>query len=185
MDIVGALSLFARFLVGTVFLLAGLWKVPRQQELEGAVASYRIIPIRYSHSIARWLPWVEICAATLLLCGVVPTAAAIFLAACLVSFCVVIVIDLARGNTFDCGCGVSVGPSTISWQLVVTDLGLAAAAALAAFAHPTSLTVLDVPFGARGTASAGEGLSMVVTATVAVLLTAMLRDGLALRKVLQ
>jgi hypothetical protein len=67
MGIFPYLSLFSRFLIGTVFLLAGLAKLPRRREFERIVVAYEIIPVNEAQRVARWLPWAEIGAGGLLM----------------------------------------------------------------------------------------------------------------------
>src|SRR6202044_7309 len=123
--------LAARWLVAGIFLRSGLVKAVGITEFRSAVANYRLLPPALVKPVAVTLPFAELGAAVLLAVGVLTVAVAAGLALLLIAFAVAIAINLARGRVFDCGCaGSAAAPRLISWRHVVTDLALAAVAAV-------------------------------------------------------
>lgn len=136
-DPVGVLLLAARWLVAGMFLRSGLAKAVGIAEFRSAVANYRLLPPELVTAVAVLLPFAEIGAAALLAAGVFTMVVGAALAVLLIGFALAIAINLARGRVFDCGCaGSEAVPRIISWWHVVTDLVLAAVAAVIAVASP-------------------------------------------------
>jgi uncharacterized membrane protein YphA (DoxX/SURF4 family) len=180
---VGFAAVAFRFLLGTVFALAGLAKLPRRAQFEDAVRGYRLVPDRFAPPIARWLPIVELAAGTLLLLGLGTAPVAGLLGVFLVVFTGAVAINLARGRAIDCGC-YGAGPArTIGWPTLVRNLGLLAMAAVVATEAPAAFA-LDavVGLGSRHGVSSANAVGLLVAATVAVLGFTAAREALDLRR---
>ena len=153
----GSAAVGFRFVLGTVFVLAGLAKLPRRAEFEAAVRGYRLVPERAVPSIARWLPVVELVAGALLLLGLGTAAVAALLGAFLVVFTGAVAINLARGRAIDCGC-YGAGPArTIGWPTLVRNLGLLAMAVFVTAEAPAAFG-LDAVLGEALALAEGLGL---------------------------
>ena len=172
-----------RFVLGTVFALAGLAKLPRRAHFEDAVRGYRLLPDRLAPPIARWLPVVEVAAGTLLLLGLGTALVAGLLGVFLVVFTGAVAINLARGRAIDCGC-YGAGPSrTIGRPTLVRNLGLLAMAVVVAAEAPAAFALDAVlGFGSRHDVSSGNAVGLLVAATVAVLGFTAAREALDLRR---
>ena len=179
----GSAAVGFRFVLGTVFALAGLAKLPRRAEFEDAVRGYRLVPDRAAPPIARWLPLVELAAGALLLLGLGTAAVAALLGAFLVVFTAAVAINLARGRAIDCGC-YGAGPSrTIGWPTLVRNLGLLAMAAVVTAEAPAAFGLDAVlGLGSRHGVSSGSAVGLLVAATVAVLGFTAVREALDLRR---
>jgi uncharacterized membrane protein YphA (DoxX/SURF4 family) len=180
---VGLAAVAFRFVLGTVFALAGLAKLPRRARFEQAVRGYRLVPDRLAPPIARLLPVVELVAGALLLLGFATAPVAGLLGAFLVVFTGAVAINLARGRAIDCGC-YGAGPSrTIGWPTLVRNLGLLAMAVVVAAQAPAAFA-LDavVGLGSRHGVSSGNAVGLLVAATVAVLGFTAAREALDLRR---
>jgi uncharacterized membrane protein YphA (DoxX/SURF4 family) len=171
-----------RFVLGTVFALAGLAKLPRRAQFEAAVRGYRLVPDRAVGPIARWLPLVEVAAGGLLLLGLGTAPVAALLAVFLVVFTGAVAINLARGRAIDCGC-YGAGPSrTIGRSTLVRNLGLLAMAVVVTAEAPASFGLDAVlGFGSRHGVSSGNAVGLLLGATVAVLAVAVAREAVDLR----
>jgi uncharacterized membrane protein YphA (DoxX/SURF4 family) len=176
-----ASALVFRFGLASVFLFAGLAKLPRREEFVHVVRRYRLGPSRLTQPVARWLPWFEIACAVLLFVGLATRAAASAVGAALLLFVCAVAINLLRGREIDCGCSSTSFATTISWSLVVRDLLLTAAAVFIAVRAPTLLSLDGLVLGRDGGLSSGDGIALLVGSTTAVAVAAVVRDALALR----
>ncbi|TML64202.1 MAG: DoxX family membrane protein [Actinobacteria bacterium] len=172
-----------RFVLGTVFALAGLAKLPRRAQFEDAVRGYRLVPDRLAPPIARWLPVVELAAGALLLLGLGTAPVAALLAAFLVVFTGAVAINLARGRAIDCGCH-GAGPSrTIGRPTLVRNVGLLAMAVVVTAEAPAAFALdSTLGLGSRQDVSSRNALGLLVAATVAVLSFSFAREALDLRR---
>jgi uncharacterized membrane protein YphA (DoxX/SURF4 family) len=98
------LATAARLVVGGVFVVAGLLKLPDPAAAVRAVRAYRLLPEALVAPVAFGLPMVEIAVGLALLAGVFVRTAAIASAVLLVVFLVGVGSAWARGLQIDCGC---------------------------------------------------------------------------------
>jgi len=98
------LATAARLLLGGVFLVAGLLKMPDPAAAVRAVRAYRLLPEPVVAPVAFGLPVLEIAVGVALLVGVFVRTAAIASAVLLVVFLVGVGSAWARGLQIDCGC---------------------------------------------------------------------------------
>jgi uncharacterized membrane protein YphA (DoxX/SURF4 family) len=98
------LATAARLLVGGVFVVAGVLKVPDPAAAVRAVRAYRLLPEMLVGPVAFGLPVVEIAVGLALLAGVFVRTAAIASAVLLVVFLAAVGSAWARGLQIDCGC---------------------------------------------------------------------------------
>lgn len=94
----------ARILLGGVFLVAGLLKLPDPAAAVRAVRAYRLLAEPLVGPVAFGLPVLEIAVGLALLVGVFVRTAALAAAVLLVVFLVGIGSAWARGLQIDCGC---------------------------------------------------------------------------------
>jgi uncharacterized membrane protein YphA (DoxX/SURF4 family) len=93
-----------RILLGGVFVVAGLLKVPDPAAAVRAVRAYQLLPEPMVAPVAFGLPVVEIAVGLALLAGVFVRTAAIAAAVLLVVFLAGVGSAWARGLQIDCGC---------------------------------------------------------------------------------
>ena len=98
------LATAARLLLGGVFLVAGLLKIPDPAAAARAVRAYRLLPEALVAPVAFGLPVVEIAVGLALIVGVFVRTAAIASAVLLVVFLAGVGSAWARGLQIDCGC---------------------------------------------------------------------------------
>jgi len=118
----------ARLLVGGVFVVAGLLKLPDPAAAVRAVRAYRLLPEGLVAPVAFGQPVVEIAIGLALVLGVFVRTAAIVSAVLLVVFIVGVGSAWARGLQIDCGCfgnggQVAAGRTTYPWE-IARDVGL-------------------------------------------------------------
>lgn len=122
------LATAGRVLVGGVFVVAGVLKLPDPAEAMRAVRAYRLLPEVLVAPVAFGLPVLEIAVGLALLAGVFVRTAAIASAVLLVVFIGAVGSAWARGLQIDCGCfgnggQVATGQTAYPSE-IARDLGL-------------------------------------------------------------
>jgi uncharacterized membrane protein YphA (DoxX/SURF4 family) len=122
-------AVLARVVVGVVWVVAGLLKLPDPNESVRAVRAYRLLPESVVPVVGHGLPILEIMVGLCLLLGLLTRVAAVVSAVLLMAFVVGIASAWARGLSIDCGCfGGGAGPTRNAqakypWDLA-RDVGL-------------------------------------------------------------
>ena len=98
------LATAARALLGVVFVVAGVLKLPDPAAAERSVRAYRLLPESLVSLAAFGLPVLEIAVGLALLAGVFVRTAAILSAVMLAVYIAAIASVWARGLSIDCGC---------------------------------------------------------------------------------
>jgi len=94
----------SRILLGLVFLLYGIDKIPHPDNFARAIANYRLLPGEFVNLLAVVLPWIEVVCGLLLLSGQWVRSAAFVSAFLLAVFVIAVSIALVRGLDIHCGC---------------------------------------------------------------------------------
>ena len=127
---VGAgVGLLARSVVGGVWLVAGLLKLPDPHENVLAVRAYQLLPEAVVPLVGHALPIVEVLVGVCLLLGLLTRGSAVLSGLLLVAFVLGIASAWARGLSIECGCfGGGAGPAENAqdeypWE-IARDVGL-------------------------------------------------------------
>jgi uncharacterized membrane protein YphA (DoxX/SURF4 family) len=122
------LVLVARFLVGSVFVFAGMSKLALPHaEVVAQMQQYTVIPRLLTPLLAAVLPWVEVLSGTALLIGFLTTPAAWLVMVQLLSFCTLMLVVIATGIEIeDCGCFGQLGWQETPWQVLLRDVAMLA-----------------------------------------------------------
>ena len=143
------LATAARLLLGGVFVVAGILKVPDPAAAVRAVRAYRLLPEELVAPVAFGLPVVEIAVGLALLAGVFVRTAAVASAVLLVVFLAAVASDWARGLQIDCGCfgdGGEVGAGETAYPAEVLRDTALLVVALALVRWPRSRLALGSRF---------------------------------------
>jgi uncharacterized membrane protein YphA (DoxX/SURF4 family) len=135
------LATVARLVLGGVFVVAGVLKIPDPAAAVRAVRAYRLLPEPLVAPVAFGLPVLEIAVGLALLLGVFVRTAAIASAVLLVVFLVGVGSAWARGLQIDCGCfgnGGQVAAGQTAYPLEVLRDGALLLVALALARWPAS-----------------------------------------------
>ncbi len=118
------LELAVRWFLGTVFLYASYHKIVSPAHFAKIIYGYYLFPDASINIIAIVLPFLELFAGLALILGIYPRSAALIINGMLLGFIVVLGINLARGQQFDCGCfSVSeTGYTYTAGHLLVRDI---------------------------------------------------------------
>jgi uncharacterized membrane protein YphA (DoxX/SURF4 family) len=124
------LGLACRIALGLVFIGAALPKLADPPGFAKAIWAYELFSSWSLNPLALALPWLELLCGLALCLGLWLRAAATWVAALLLGFCLALSINLARHHPVDCGCFGGAAPKTESerqadmrWSLL-RDLGL-------------------------------------------------------------
>jgi hypothetical protein len=160
--VIPSILLAARWLLGAVFVAAGARKVRLPSEFRAAIANYRLVPARFERPLALALPWGEIVVGTLFALGIVTSVIAWTASIALAVFGTAVAVNLLRGRSFDCGCGVG-GGGHIRWSLVGRNLVLSGIAATIAVAPGSALAAWPGGGASAGSISVGDYLPVPMT----------------------
>ena len=109
---------FARFILGGVFLYASMPKILNPYEFSQIIYQYKILPDFLIYFISSILPWIEFFCGVFLLIGIFIRSSALILSSLLLIFILAISINLLRGINIACGC-FSLGGGTKSNELAL------------------------------------------------------------------
>ena len=122
-------GVLARVVVGLVWVVAGVLKLPDPNENVRAVRAYELLPESVVPVVGHALPVLEILVGVCLLLGLLTRVAAVVSVVLLAAFVIGISSVWARGLSIDCGCfGGGAGPAANAqakypWELA-RDVGL-------------------------------------------------------------
>jgi uncharacterized membrane protein YphA (DoxX/SURF4 family) len=179
---VSAAVLALRFLLSSLFLMAGVAKLARRGEVERAVRNYELLPARLVRPVARVLGPAEVAGGILLAVGLATPAVAGLLAALLATFTAAVVVNLLRGRDIDCGCFGLVAERRIGWPTVLRNGALAGCAIAVAAVVPAPFSLDRVLVGRGAGIAWDDGVALLVCATLAVFALDVARQTLAIRR---
>jgi uncharacterized membrane protein YphA (DoxX/SURF4 family) len=119
----------ARLVVGGVWVVAGVLKLPEPAANVRAVRAYQLLPEAVVPLVGHALPLLEVLVGACLLLGLLTRMSALLSAVMLLAFVVGISSAWARGLQIECGCfGGGAGPTTDAtakypWE-IARDIGL-------------------------------------------------------------
>lgn len=113
--------LVMRFILGGIFLYAGVTKIIDPAGFAQSIHNYQILPEVLVHPAAIILPWVEVVAGTALVMRWWTGGASLLLSALMFVFFIALSITVARGLDISCGCFSSTGAGKVSWLYLVRD----------------------------------------------------------------
>jgi uncharacterized membrane protein YphA (DoxX/SURF4 family) len=106
------LSLFARLILGAIFVYASVDKILHPESFAKAVYNYQILPHTLINATAVVLPWLELILGVFLITGLFREGSVALVTLLLLVFLGAMAFNLARGLDIDCGCFGSSGPGT-------------------------------------------------------------------------
>lgn len=159
--------MIARFVLGSIFLLGGLSKLPRRREFAEAIERYRLLPRGLVKPVAELLPAAEVLAGGALLFGLGLQIVASLVALMLAVFTIAVSTALLQGREIDCGCFSTVSPQRITWLAVGRNLGLLTLALTLVWRAPRALALDAIFFAGDAGLSASAALALFIASTAA------------------
>jgi putative oxidoreductase len=99
-----AFNLILRLILGGVFIAAGVLKIWEPAAFAADIGNYRLLPHEAVNLLAITLPWIEVAAGLLLVCGIWRRTSALVITVLMIVFLAAIGQALARGLDIRCGC---------------------------------------------------------------------------------
>ncbi len=115
------LILAGRLYLGYVFVDASLEKILHPQVFASAMVQYDLFPHFLVNLASLWVPWLELLCGLALILGLWTRVSGFVLSGLLGWFLFAIIINIFRGNSFDCGCGTA-GDDVLGWGVVWRDV---------------------------------------------------------------
>ncbi len=143
------ISLLVRFVLGAVFILAGVPKIMDGAAFAGAVYNYQLLPDVLINFFAVFLPWLEVVTGFLLISGIWLPGAVVIYNGLMVIFISALVISAFRGLDISCGCFSTDSKDVINGWTIFRDAVLLLA----------SLYLLFVVFVKEITSGAASGMT--------------------------
>jgi uncharacterized membrane protein YphA (DoxX/SURF4 family) len=165
-------ALASRFVLATVFILAGLSKISAPSSFARAVRKYDLLPERLETPVAYALPPIEVGCGLLLALGIGTSAVAVVLAAALVAFTIVVGIALTQRKVIDCGCFGPTAPKKITWFSIFRNALLLAVAILVMVVPSPALSIAPIVVGRASAFTQlppGAGTPVLIAATTGTL----------------
>ena len=120
-DPTGYPVLVCRLCLGWLFIYAAHDKILDPYLFALAMINYDLWPYQLINISALMLPWLELLAGLGLIFGVRVRLMAFLIGGMVAWFIFAIVVNIFRGNSFDCGCGVP-GDDELGWGVVWRDI---------------------------------------------------------------
>jgi putative oxidoreductase len=119
------LSAIFRWILGLVFIYAGIHKITDPAAFSEAIYNYKLFPEILINPLAVWLPWLELLAGLSLIAGIWIKGGALILSVLSLAFAVAVGTALFRGLDISCGCfSLNESGERIQWTYIAQDLGL-------------------------------------------------------------
>lgn len=125
------LTIRVQIALGVLFVAAALPKIGDPPSFAHMIYNYRLVPGAFVNLMGLIMPWIELLSGLALILGIWRGTARTIIAALLLTFIIAISINLARGNSIDCGCfDVSAAGKTREERLadmrfvIVRDIGM-------------------------------------------------------------
>lgn len=114
----------AKFVIGFVFIFAGMEKIIDPAAFSDAIANYKLLPYFSINFFAIVLPWIEIAAGFLLIFDKYVKENAFIFSSLLLVFTVMIFIAVLRGLDIECGCFGTIDAQKVGIGKILENIGL-------------------------------------------------------------
>ncbi|MDA3896849.1 MAG: DoxX family protein [Desulfobacteraceae bacterium] len=97
-------SVIVRFILGTIFITAGIPKILDTASFAGVVYNYHLLPDIFINIFAITLPWLEVIIGGLLIMGIWMPGTVISYNLLMIAFICALTFNTIRGLDISCGC---------------------------------------------------------------------------------
>ncbi|MFA6391261.1 MAG: MauE/DoxX family redox-associated membrane protein [Patescibacteria group bacterium] len=132
-------TLVFRILLGAVFIMSAMSKIPAPDEFMATVRQYNVLPDPLETWYGYALPWVELVIGAMLAIGLLTRFSITIVNLMLLSFMIAILATLYRGGAIACGCFDS--ESALDWGTYVRDLLFIIIAGLVTVSHKNKFSL--------------------------------------------
>jgi uncharacterized membrane protein YphA (DoxX/SURF4 family) len=117
------LSIVVRFILGGIFIFAGIPKILDSASFAGVVYNYQLLPDGLVNIVAIVLPWIEVVSGGLIILGIWMPGTVLLYNLLMFSFICALVFNTARGLDINCGCFSTQTESGININTILRDVG--------------------------------------------------------------
>ncbi len=121
----------AQIVIGVIFVVSSLSKIGDIPAFATQVQNFRMAPIWGENLIAMILPWIELVAGLALVLGARARPGAVVVTFLMAVFTVGVVVAMARGLDFECGCFGTADHTRVGAVKLVENLLMLGIAAIA------------------------------------------------------
>ncbi len=116
------LSIIIRFILGAIFIAAGIPKIIDTASFAGVVYNYQLLPDMFISVFSITLPWLEVIIGGLLIMGIWMPGTVIFYNLLMVAFIGALSFNAARGLDISCGCFSTEPSGIIDMDTIFRDI---------------------------------------------------------------
>jgi uncharacterized membrane protein YphA (DoxX/SURF4 family) len=116
--------LFARIIVGMMFIIVGVAKIANAAEFAEEIRNYQIMPEFILNLAAISVAWIELISGIFLLFGVKTKANSLIILAMLFVFTTAVFIAMMKGLNINCGCYSQIASQKVGLPKILENLGL-------------------------------------------------------------
>lgn len=116
------LSLFLRLLLGCIFIISSLAKLPMQSRFIDVVQSYQLLPNILAAAYGFALPWIELLVGCYLVLGILVKPAVFVTVLMGISFLVANISSIIRGDSYCPNCFGELVPLTVVQAITIDVL---------------------------------------------------------------
>lgn len=116
------LTIFARLILGGIFVFASVGKILHPEEFAQAIYNYQILPDVFINLTAIVLPWLELVLGSFLIIGLWVPGTVVLSNLLLMTFIGALLFNITRGLDIGCGCFSSTTESTMNIWTVLRDI---------------------------------------------------------------
>jgi len=116
------ISVTIRFVLGAIFIAAGIPKILDTASFASVVYNYHLLPDILINVFAITLPWVEVIIGGMLILGIWLPGAVVLYNLLMVAFISALIFNMARGIDISCGCFSTDSEDIIDMGTIFRDM---------------------------------------------------------------
>lgn len=116
------ISIIVRFVLGAIFIIAGIPKILDTASFAGVVYNYHLLPDMFINVFAITLPWLEVIIGGMLIMGIWMPGTVILYNSLMIAFIAAISFNFARGLDISCGCFLTNAGDIIDMDTISRDI---------------------------------------------------------------
>lgn len=116
------ISIIVRFVLGAIFITAGIPKILDTASFVGVVYNYHLLPDMFINVFAITLPWLEVLIGAMLITGTWMPGTVILYNSLMIVFTAALTFNFARGLDISCGCFSTDASDIIDMGTIFRDI---------------------------------------------------------------
>ncbi|MCD6585160.1 MAG: DoxX family membrane protein [Desulfobacteraceae bacterium] len=116
------ISLIVRFVLGGIFITAGIPKILDTASFAGIIYNYHLLPDMLINVFAITLPWLEVLLGSMLITGIWMPGTVILYNSLMLTFIAALSFNFTRGLDISCGCFSTNAGDIIDMDIIFRDI---------------------------------------------------------------